>query len=177
MNDRLRFRAWVVGHYFSENDEEKEILLKLNDVTVYNDGLIGIDYHSLLESVCGFLTNEGERESLIECFEDKNFTTGDDWYYLEAKSIEQCTGLKDKNGRLIYEGDIVKQDDEVFIVKWSDEDVASCGCCIPRFSGVGFICENSFGRGDLDRDIEVIGNIHENSDLLEAEKAYSAETE
>ena len=38
MNDRFRFRAWVVGHYFSENDEEKEILLKLNDVNVYNDG-------------------------------------------------------------------------------------------------------------------------------------------
>lgn len=86
----------------------------------------------------------------------------------ENLCIEQCTGLKDKNGQLIYEGDIVKQDDKVFIVKWSDEDVASCGCCIPRFSGVGFICENSFQRGDLDRDIEVIGNIHENADLLEA---------
>lgn len=162
-----RFRAWVVGHYFSENDEEKEILVKINDVTVYNDGTIGIDYHSLLESVCNLLTNENERESLLEYFEDKNCTTGDDWYYLEAKFIEQCTGLKDKNGRLIYEGDIVQHDTAAGPKCWPV--LFKDGCFVlPYESGnawLGKVIQNCpYSSG-----VVVVGNIHDNAGLLEAE--------
>lgn len=165
MNDRFKFRAWVIGHYFSENDEEKEILIKLNDVTVYNDGTIGIDYHSLLESVCSLLKNESERDSLLEYFEEKNLTTGDDWYYLEAKFIEQCTGLKDKNGRLIYEGDIVQHDTAAGPKCWPV--LFKDGCFVlPYESGnawLGKVIQNCpYSSG-----VVVVGNIHDNADLLE----------
>ena len=75
--------------------------------------------------------------------------------------LMQCTGLKDKNSRLIYEGDIVKifhvsgtmQGKYFFdVVKWNDLR------CL-------FSPEN-YGIIDDDDIYEVIGNIYENPELL-----------
>lgn len=67
-------------------------------------------------------------------------------------SVGQFTGLKDKNGKEIYEGDVV-QDYEgvVHYVRWSVGD----GCF--DFTGSPYA---------LSDDCEVIGNIHDNPELL-----------
>lgn len=89
-------------------------------------------------------------------------------YFPEQVELMQCTGLKDKNGKLIYEGDIILQYGNRYKVIFSYEDVGSCGCCVPSFSGCGFVMVSVYGsRGDLDNysELEVIGNIHtENKD-------------
>ena len=41
------------------------------------------------------------------------------WYEVDPSTICQCTGLKDKNGKLIWENDIVELHDSNIDYKWS----------------------------------------------------------
>ena len=83
--------------------------------------------------------------------------------------VEQYTGLKDKNGKEIYDGDILGGIWESGFVSWCEEckqfqyHSADIGCM--ACSGDVHWCEIVEDDGKL----EVIGNIHENPELLEEE--------
>lgn len=91
--------------------------------------------------------------------------------FLKDLIFVQCTGLKDKNGKLIREGDILFEDwkNEVYpkgkywIVKWDDN---YAGFYIEMINPSKFEKFKEWHLVRHDLDYEVIGNIYENPELL-----------
>ena len=73
--------------------------------------------------------------------------------------LMQFTGLYDKNKKMIYDGDIVKVEDEIYWVEWSD--------CNAGFALRGNRPDDDIYGGFFDLEIQVLGNIYENPKLLE----------
>jgi len=141
MEDRFRFRAW---------HKKKHIML--------------MDVQNMYDHLGNWYNSKGEPADSYEfsvssfgCFFEPHYDTGE----LESV-VMQCTGLKDKNGKLIYEGDIIKDDiyqeydveyQQLWVIEWAW-----------MYPGPGFRAGSeafeNFGQ------MTIVGNIYENPELL-----------
>ena len=126
------------------------------DMWLYGDLIkIGNSYH--------ILGKDDMREDGHHITQDSDIPT-----WIDKDTIGQYTGLKDKDGKEIYDGDVVKDTDGKvgyisflkqemgFVIVWKNRD-SRLG---HRHRGSGY---------DLDNTIEVIGNIYDNPELLKTE--------
>ena len=91
------------------------------------------------------------------------------WQLVDEKSIGQFTGLKDKNGKEIWEGDILHWDGNPVEEYTKGKVHFVSGSFLIRFLPDG---QDEILADQLDQeDWEVIGNIYENHELLEGEES------
>ena len=92
------------------------------------------------------------RQRLRDCYLD--------FYEVYPETVGQFTGLHDKDGKEIYEGDIFKTSNGfVAVVEWDAEN--------GRF--LGFTVDRKIVYVGREPAVEVIGNIHDNPELLKSE--------
>ncbi|MFA5439817.1 YopX family protein [Dehalococcoides sp.] len=99
------------------------------------------------------------------------------YHPVNPETVGQYTGLKDKNGNEIYEGDIVQwgTEDEILscVVEYTEGAHDSEEC--PYMSGFSYRVIDAIDypeddEGETDYVTEVIGNIYDNPELLEEAK-------
>jgi uncharacterized phage protein (TIGR01671 family) len=79
-------------------------------------------------------------------------------YEIDPATIGQYTGLKDRNGTEIYEGDIAE---------WKDTD-GNRRVDVVRYTYGGFhLCNTCYPVGHYT--VHIIGNVHDNPELLGSE--------
>lgn len=106
-------------------------------------------------------------ENPYECMSEYSSLNGQSYGFggfklVDPSTICQCTGVKDKNGKLIWENDIVSYCDctkEDYVIAWEQNkacfEYQEYSCSMMNFDELSG-CE-----------VEVIGNIFDNPELLE----------
>ena len=114
--------------------------------------------------------------------EETNFCHGMMEYWLDKEdcplTFEQCTGLRDKNGKLIYEGDVINAtppDEWSVFDKYNHNGVLGKKRVVMRHGGFLLNDDNNEDNYWLywaitNTCVKIIGNIHENPELLEGDK-------
>jgi len=124
----------------------------------------------------------------IDCSHSNLKTNGFEWFEVAPETVGQYTGLKDKNGNRIFEGDIVRlkiEDDRdyetdgyveakiCYIIEKEYDNPAYCGFGLQVLEsdkwfekGETFLRQEDLNFDNSLFETEIIGNIHDNKDLI-----------
>lgn len=152
MNDRFKFRVWD----------------KRSNQMHYNDFIV---------TVTGFISaiKNCSNDYMTMYFKQNDLETDKNCVLM------QCTGLKDKNGKLIFEGDIINdKSNHIRVVAWEQDSFKYPALKTSRYFHSPISNKLEERKVDLRKKLtfqdnvykcdkkhfEVIGNIYENKDLL-----------
>lgn len=145
MKREIKFRgkrygdgAWVYGNLYQGTTEGKQYSIILNDA--------------------GYHVAPQDDRNLAIAFAENEVNV------VSTQTVGQFTGLLDKNGKEIYEGDIIQSffTKQCYVVFWSDTEL-SFMYKNPKSSNVF-----ALSKPDLTM-YSIVGNIHDNPELLKAE--------
>lgn len=111
-------------------------------------------------------TDNNHNDNSLEPKYHLAFTLGVDLFPVDAKTVGQFTGRNDRSGQEIYDGDIVSLDYEEAdgVVVYDDKQALFAlhydDCTVGREYGM-YDCQR--------KELEVIGNIHDNPELINKE--------
>lgn len=135
----IKFRAW---------EKELKEMIQVYDIQFFNPNEINVD---------GIILQPRKEQPII-------INTKSVWRLLDEVELMQFTGLYDKNGKEIYEGDIIIFDYEKEIAKPCKVFFHDCQWkCVSADEKWG----DNLNEFIPEEELEIIGNIYENPELLE----------
>lgn len=122
----------------------------------------GIRYDNQ-EWIYGYLTSQFKKHTegeMLSYIKGNEFGTGE--HLVKTETVGQYTGLKDKNGNKIFEGDICLYGDSIGVVEFDEDDgMFTFTFDITTCTNFGIIWSS---------ELEIIGNVYGNPELLEVGK-------
>lgn len=116
------------------------------------------DYKEIIMPEDLYIIIDGEEKEVSKVVLNNNGMYSNELMNYE---LMQYTGLKDKNEKEIYEGDIVK----IQTVKVNEDDYIIGTVVYSEYEGM-YLTNKGYILGRISHRAEVIGNIYENKDLL-----------
>ena len=154
-NDRFKFRTGFTVSFYdvAGNDVERQIILD-SCFSIDNGGEGICVNEEIIQEALDIYVAKDEHKSAWD-FINANYAETDGYYFIDSVDfLDQCTGLKDKNGKLIYEGDWLKTKDVSY-------------CYVVWYDGFWWVKSLPSEAMDLEyaefyKECEVVGNIHNN---------------